>query len=200
MAGLFAFIVAFLGSAAFGVALVLFNPLQILFVNFIVQAPIGMALGFDSPTPGLMKRKPRPADENIITRPLGIRLVVVGIVIAVLAVAGYQSAYLLFGSTSAAQTMAMVIFSIVHIPMSLNLRYLKETVFQMETLSNPRLFYSFGWVLLALILVTELGLLQRIFGTTSLSPQQWSVCLLAVVIFLIVGEIFKFFLRMIDKD
>ncbi len=199
MAGLFAFILAFLGSAALGVTLVLFAPLQILFVNFLVQAPIGMALGFDSPTPGLMKRKPRPANESILTPFLTTRLVIVGVVIALLAVAAYRWSYLTYNSTVVAQTMAMVIFSIVHIPMALNLRYLKETVFQMETLSNPRLFYAFGWVLLSLLLTTELPLLQKIFGTTSLSPKQWGICLLAVVVFLLVGEITKVVLRWFDR-
>lgn len=43
MAGLFSFILSFLSAAAFGVTLVLFNPLQILFVNYFIQG--GLRLG-----------------------------------------------------------------------------------------------------------------------------------------------------------
>ncbi len=200
MAGLFAFILAFLGASAFGVTLTLFNPLQILFVNFLIQAPIGAALGFDSATPGLMKQKPRPADERIISTPLAIRLIIIGVITALLAVVSYQWAYLTSGSTVVAQSMAMVIFSIVHIPFSLNLRYLKDTVFRIETLSNPRLLYSFGWVILALAFVTETRLFQRIFDTQSLNLQQWSICLTAAFTFLFVGEIVKFILRKTVKN
>ncbi|MCP4367968.1 MAG: hypothetical protein GY797_07635, partial [Deltaproteobacteria bacterium] len=145
------------------------------------------------------KRKPRPADEKILSTPLTIRLVTVGIITALFSIAAYQWAKTTTGSAVIAQTMAMVIFSIVHIPFSLNLRYLKETVFQMETLSNHRLFYSFGWVLLALVLVTELPLLQKIFQTESLNPEQWSICLIAALLYLMVGEIVKVLLRFTDK-
>ena len=49
MAGLFSFILAFLAAAAFGVTLVLFNPLQILFVNYFIQGAIGINFVFDTP-------------------------------------------------------------------------------------------------------------------------------------------------------
>jgi Ca2+-transporting ATPase len=195
MAGLAAFILAFLGAAAFGITLQLFNPFQILFVNFIIQAPIGAALGYDSATPGLMKRKPRPADESIINVGLAIRLTVVGIVTALFAIAAYQWILNTGGSTIQAQTMAMIVFSIVHIPFSLNLRFPEDTVFRMETLANRYLLFAFGWVILALVFVTELGLFQRLFDTTTLTSDQWRVALIAAVVFLFVGEIFKFALR-----
>ncbi|MEA3334746.1 MAG: HAD-IC family P-type ATPase [Chloroflexota bacterium] len=172
MAGLFGFILAFLGSAALGITLVLFAPLQILFVNWFVQGVIGINLGFDSPTPGLMERPPRPADDNIIKRPTWIRLVIVGIIAAILSILAYQWAYVTTGSSIAAQTMAMVMFSIIHIPISLSLRYPKDTVFRAQTFSNKKLFLAYGWVLLALLLATEIPLLQRILDTQSLTPQM----------------------------
>jgi Ca2+-transporting ATPase len=199
MAALFGFILAFLGAAAFGVTLVLFAPLQILFVNFAVQMPIGASLGFDSPTPGLMKRKPRPADEKILTWPLAIRLVTVGLIAALFAIIAYDWTKDSTGSTAAAQTMAMVMFSILSIPISLSLRHPDDTVFREETFSNRQLWLAYGWILLVLVLVTEIPLLQKIFETESLTPQQWGICLIAVVFFLFVSEIIKLILRLIRK-
>jgi Ca2+-transporting ATPase len=199
MAALFGFILAFLGAAAFGVTLVLFAPLQILFVNFAVQMPIGASLGFDSPTPGLMKRKPRPADEKILTWPLAIRLVTVGLIAALFAIIAYDWTKDSTGSTAAAQTMAMVMFSILSIPISLSLRHPDDTVFREETFSNRQLWLAYGWILLVLILVTEIPLLQKIFETEPLTPQQWGICLIAVVFFLLVSEIIKLILRLIRK-
>jgi len=199
MAGLFGFILAFLGAAATGVTLVLFAPLQILFVNFIIQAPIGGALGLDSPTPGLMKRKPRPANERIIGRRLGIRLLVAGLIMALFAIGVYQWAKTNTGSTVIAQTMAMVMFSIISIPLALNLRHPQDTIFRMETLSNRHLLLVYGWIILALVLVTEIGLFQRIFDTSSLTLHQWSICIIAALLFLLVGETLKFIIRLIAK-
>jgi len=199
MAGLVGFILAFLGAAAAGLTLTLFAPLQILFVNWAVQAVIGINLGFDSPTPGLMKQKPRPADEKIIQRPTWIRLVIVGIIAAMLAILAYQWAYVTTGDRIVAQSMAMVMFSIVQIPISLSLRFPKQTVFRAETFSNKKLFLAYGWVLLALLLVTEIPLLQRILDTESLTPQMWGICLTAGVLLLLASEILKVVLRMFSN-
>ena len=95
--------------------------------------------------------------------------------------------------------MAMVMFSILSIPISLSLRHPDDTVFRAETFSNRQLWMAYGWIVLVLVLVTEIPLLQRIFETESLTPQQWGICLIAVVFFLFVSEILKFILRLIRK-
>ena len=45
-----------------------FTATQILWINFLVDAPLGVALGFDKETPGLMQRRPRPRNASILTR------------------------------------------------------------------------------------------------------------------------------------
>jgi Ca2+-transporting ATPase len=195
MAGLFGFILAFLAAAAFGVTLVLFGPLQILFVNYFVQGPIGASLGFDSPTPGLMKRKPRPADQKIFSNRMFVRLILVGAVAATFTIAAYQWVKSDGGSQTASETMAMVMFSLIHIPISLSLRHPYDTAFRAETFSNKYLLMAYGWVVLVLLLVTEIGILQNIFDTESLTRQQWGICLAAVLVFFFVSEIIKLILR-----
>ena len=44
-------------------------------------------------------------------------------------------------------------------------------------------------------LATELGFLQRLFGTTSLRAQEWLLCAGFAVFLILVDEVFKFFLR-----
>jgi Ca2+-transporting ATPase len=197
MAGLFSFILSFLAAAAFGVTLVLFNPLQILFVNYFIQGAIGINFVFDTPTEGLMKRKPRPANQRIMTWPLAIRLFIIGAITALFSVGAYQWTMTTTGDNAAAQSMAMVMFSIVHIPFSLSLRNPYQTVFRRETLSNRNLWFAYGWVILILILVTELGLLQGIFDTVALTRQQWGICFIVALLFLFVGEIVKLILRLV---
>jgi Ca2+-transporting ATPase len=199
MAGLFGFVLAFLASAAFVVALPLFAPLQILFVNYFIQGPIGASLGFDSPTPGLMERKPRPADQKIFSTAMFARLFIIGAVAALFTVLAYQWVKTTTDSALTAQTMAMVMFSMLHIPISISMRHPFDTAFRAETFSNKYLFMAYGWVLLVLVLVTEIGLLQRIFGTEPLTLQQWGVCVLAAAGFFFVSEIVKLILRLTVK-
>ena len=67
---LVAFVLTFLGASLLDLAAGQpFTPAQILWINFAVNAPFGVALGFDMETPGLMGRQPRPRGESILTTP-----------------------------------------------------------------------------------------------------------------------------------
>jgi hypothetical protein len=44
-----------------------FTAVQILWINFLITAPVGIALGLDKASPGLMKRMPRPRAASIMS-------------------------------------------------------------------------------------------------------------------------------------
>ena len=78
------FILLFVGAGIFTIA----NgtpllPLQILWINFAIDVLLALGLGFDAPTPGLMKRRPRSPDEPVIAPVLGVRLGIAGLLIAI---------------------------------------------------------------------------------------------------------------------
>ena len=50
-----------------------FTPTQILWINFLVNAPFGIALGFDQETPGLDGPPPRPRGDSILST-TGVKL------------------------------------------------------------------------------------------------------------------------------
>ena len=129
-----------------------------------------------------------------------LRLFIIGAVAALFTVLAYQWAKTDTGSALAAQTMAMVMFSMIHIPISISMRHPYDTAFRAETFSNKYLLMAYGWVLLVLVLVTEIGLLQRLFGTQSLTLQQWGVAVLTAVGFFFVSEIVKLLLRLVGKQ
>src|SRR4029453_8414282 len=82
MGALVGFIVTFLGASIFNiVGGVPFVPLQTLYVNFTTQVLESIGLGYGRPAEGLMKRKPRPSDEQILPRPLLLWVAIAGIVI-----------------------------------------------------------------------------------------------------------------------
>ena len=59
------------------------TPLQVLWINFAIQVLLAIGLGFDSPTPGIMQRKPRRSDAPIMPTPLAIRLGLGGLIAAI---------------------------------------------------------------------------------------------------------------------
>ena len=65
---LVAFVLTFLGATLLNIAAgEPFSPAQVLYIHFFVGAPFGIALGLDQATAGLMRRRPRPSTEPIVT-------------------------------------------------------------------------------------------------------------------------------------
>ena len=80
---LVAYIITFLGASILNIAAGQpFSPVQILYINFFVNAPLGVWLGMDKEAPGLMNLKPRSRDESIMTRGLMTTAGLVGLFMA----------------------------------------------------------------------------------------------------------------------
>src|SRR6478672_10846130 len=60
--------------------IVTFVPLQTLYVNFTTQVLQSIGLGYGRPAEGLMQRKPRASDEEILPRPLLVWVAIAGLV------------------------------------------------------------------------------------------------------------------------
>jgi Ca2+-transporting ATPase len=194
------FILTFVGAGVFTIADgVPLLPLQILWINFAIDVLLAVGLGFDAATPGLMQRRPRSPDQPVIPRALGLRLGLAGLLIAVatlLVVSWAEDRYAL----AVATTMGLTTTSLLHIAAALEWRDPDRSVFNRATIANGR----FNLLMLAAIaltfLVTTVPGLQRIFDTAELSGDQWRVCLLAVLGYLVLTEVGKFAFRHLDHE
>ena len=64
-ASLVSFVTLFVGATVLDLASgAPLNPIQILYVNFVVTAIVAIALGFDVSPPDLMRRAPRDPDQD----------------------------------------------------------------------------------------------------------------------------------------
>ncbi len=91
MSTLVAYIAIFIGAGIIGIASgTPLNPLQILWLNMVVDIPLAIALGFDQPARGLMSRPPRPIGAPVLSRNNWIRLCIQGAVMTVGALVAYQ--------------------------------------------------------------------------------------------------------------
>jgi Ca2+-transporting ATPase len=189
------FILLFVGAGIFDVAGGFpLTPLQILWINFAVDVLLAIGLGFDAPSPGLMRRAPRDAAAPIVDRGLGIRLAVASVVMAGLAlgvVAWGDHKYEL----AVATTMGLTTLSLMHIVAALEARELTGTIFSRYTIANRRFVQLLGAALVLTFLVTALSPLQRIFDTVALTSSQWGICLLGPIVYLAFAELAKVFDR-----
>lgn len=194
MEQLVAFIASYLLAALFVVlGGTPFKPLVILFLNFLITVPVAIALGFDKPAPDLMEKKPRPLKQPILSPSQWIRIAFIGILTAI-ATVYLETTYETAGASTAA-TIGFVAFSLLSIVMGLSARSETATAFNRDIFHDRNQLYLYGLALLVTILATELRLLQRILGLTSLNNNQWLICIIVAIALLLVDEVIKVFLR-----
>jgi Ca2+-transporting ATPase len=196
MGMLCAFILSYLGAALFSIlGGVPFSALVVLFINFLIQVPIAIALGFDKPSPGLMDRKPRPLSQPVLSRAQWVRLVFMGLLVAIGTLA-VEYIYNTPDSQAVAASMGMVVFALFNIAFGLSARSETGTAFVRETVGDRRQLQLYGLALLLTVLATELSFLQNILGTVSiLGDYRWLLCIALAFALLLVDEVVKFFMR-----
>ncbi len=194
MGMLAAFIISYLGATIFGIlGGVPFATMTVLWINFLVQVPIAMALGFDKASPGLMERKPRPLSQPVLSGAQWVRLVFTGLLIAIgtlVIEAVYQR-----GDMAVAATMGFVVFSLFNITLGLSARSETGTVFNRDNVSDRRQLQLYGLALLFVLLPVEFGIGSRMLETAPISGSQWLVCIVFAVAMLLIDEMIKFFMR-----
>jgi Ca2+-transporting ATPase len=195
MTALVAFIVSYLGAAIFSIAGgIPFSPAGVLYINFLIQVPIAVALGFDKPLPNVMAQAPRGMYDPVLSRAQWTRIIVMGTLIAVttLAILKYADSEL---GRATATTMAITVFGLLEMAVGLGARSEFGTVFDRDVVGGRRQLMLFGVSFLMIVLASELGVFQRILDTVPLTGGQWLVCLAAAVGLVVVDELIKWALR-----
>ena len=125
---LVAFVLTFLGATLLNLAAGQpFTPSQILWVNFLVNAPFGVALGFDQETPGLMNRFPRPRGESILTRGVMVTCGLGGAFVAIANLALIAIGKNHYGSVATGRSIALVAFTLMLVVAAFEARSETET-------------------------------------------------------------------------
>ena len=193
---LVAFVLTFLGATLFDLAAGQpFTPVQILWINFLVNAPFGVALGFDQETPGLMDRHPRPRGESILTRGVIITCGLVGLFIAVANLALIATGKNHYGSVKTGQSMGLVAFSLMLVVAAFEARNEKETVFEAGIFNSSKMNVIAAAEIAGAFLITQANFLNRLLGTTQLTGAQWGFAFLAAVVLLLGWEAGKLIAR-----
>ena len=195
MSTLIAYIAIFIGAGILDIAGgIPLDPLQIIWLNFVIDVPIAIALGFDEPTGGLMRRSPRPVGAPVLSAANWVRLCVQGAVMTVGTLIAYQIGEVNF-DVAIASTMLLSTLSLYHLAAGLLARDQVHTIFRRDFVPGATQLRRYGVALAAMILVTEIGFLQRIFSMVDLTLAQWGICLGIALSLVIVEELIKVFLR-----
>ncbi|MFL5950885.1 MAG: cation-translocating P-type ATPase [Gaiellaceae bacterium] len=195
MAALMGFIVTFLGASVFNIVSgVPFVPLQTLWINFTTQVFQAIGLGYGTPSGGLMKRKPRPENEPILSRSLLVYLALAGLVMG-----GTTLGIIWWAddahNTAVARTMGMTTFAIANVFLSFTVKDELKSFFSVDTFADRRLLKATALSSVAILFGTSLGIFNRILGTVGLTGKQWIACILGGFTVVLASELRKFLLR-----
>jgi Ca2+-transporting ATPase len=195
MSTLVAYIAVFIGAGLLNIASgTPLTPLQVLWLNMVIDIPIAVALGFDQPTAGLMRRAPRPVAAPVLTTRNWVRLSVQGLLMTVGALVAYQ-----IGNANrspvVAATMLLTTLSLFHLAAGLLARDQSGTIFDRAALPGATQARRYAIALLAMIAATTIGVLQEILDTASLAFSEWMICVGLAASLVVVEELIKLVLR-----
>ncbi|MFJ3960954.1 cation-translocating P-type ATPase [Streptomyces sp. NPDC090036] len=190
------FVLTFLGATVFNIAAgEPFTPPQVLWIHFVVNASFGFALGFDRESAGLMRRRPRPRGESVLTRPVLVTVGLGGLAITILLLGLITLGETHFGDIETGRSIAFTAFSLCLIVAAFECRSETESVLTTSTFDSKQM----NWVALAqfvlAVLVTQMDGFSRVLGTTEIDARQFGWALLAAVALLLVWELGKLVAR-----
>ncbi len=169
-----------------------FTPLQVLWVNLIMDGPPAMALGADPPAPDVMRRPPRDPEARILDRQRITTLLVLG---------GWMAAVTLvvFAATRGGgddTTTAFTTFVLFQVVNAVNVRNGWDSVFSRRTLTNPALWIALGSVTALQVAVVQFGPLNDFFGTEPLALANWGVAVGGALSLLVISEVARLIHRL----
>lgn len=148
-------------------------PVQILWINMTTAGFLGLMLAFEPKEQGIMLRSPREPDASIISRPLGIRISLVSILLL-------ASAFILFnleikqGATiEQARTVAVNTFVVIELFYLFNCRSLTASVFRLGLFTNLWVIGGVTVMLVIQLIYTYAPFMHYLFKSAPISLVSW---------------------------
>ena len=152
-----------------------FTAVQILWINFLITAPVGIALGLDKATPGLMQRQPRPRSASIMSpaviTTVGLAGLFMSVAINLLIVFGENE----YDSTAIGSTMGLVAFSLMLVIAAFESRDEKMSILRQETFDNRTVNITAVVEVALAILIAKGVFLPSLLSTADLTGEQWLI-------------------------
>jgi len=148
-------------------------PIQLLWINMVTAAILGVALSLEPKEPGIMQRKPRNPQAPILSGTLLWRIVLVSVIILAGAFGLFEYELSRGASLAEARTVAVNVVIFVGIFYLFNARSLTRSAFQLGFFSNP--WAVGGAILMVLIqlLFTYAPFMNTLFSSTPISLTLW---------------------------
>jgi len=169
-------------------------PLQILWINIIMDGPPALALGLEPGRPDAMTKKPRKKDAPFVSRPFLTNIVSSGLLMFVmtLAIFAYYGASREQAVAAKAGTMAFTAFIVLQLVNAFNCRSVKMCAWH-NILGNKWLLLAAFASLCLHVAIIYTPMLQSMFSVVPLAAEDWAVVVAAGALILAKEELTKRF-------
>ena len=172
------------------------TPVQILWINMVTAVTLALTLAFEPPEKNVMQRKPRMADEPLLSRLLIWRIIFVSLIL----VGGTFGLFIWYQDAGASlelsRTVAvntLVMFEIFYL---FNSRFFTDSALTLRGMSgNITIYYAIGILLAVQMAFTYMPVFQSLFATTALGLVDWAIIVAVAATVFILVEIEKTLLR-----
>jgi Ca2+-transporting ATPase len=163
--------------------------MQLLWINLVTDSLPAIALGMEDVEPDIMDKKPKPKNEGIFANGLGIRVVLQGIMFAVLTLIGFKIGENVTGELAGGQTMAFLILAVSQIAQSFNMRS-ERSLFKIGMFTNSKLNLA-ALISVSLMVLVIFTPVSTAFGLMYLPASTYFIGLGLSLVPIIVTELSK---------
>ncbi|MBE6678917.1 MAG: calcium-translocating P-type ATPase, PMCA-type [Ruminococcaceae bacterium] len=181
------------------------KPVHLLWINLVTDCFPALALGMEKAEPGIMKRKPRKANEGVFAGGMGFDVAYQGIMVSALTLISYFIGAFIGADHGAinpadhGMTMAFLTMSMAEIFHSFNMRSQRGSIFTLGSFNKVLGIAALG-SLVATTLVCEVPFLANAFGFTQIDLTEYLIALGLSALTIPIVEIVKFVQRRLAKN
>jgi|AGTN01.2.fsa_nt_gi ATPase, P-type (transporting), HAD superfamily, subfamily IC/ATPase, P-type (transporting), HAD superfamily, subfamily IC len=173
-------------------------PVQILWINLVTDTLPALAIGMEPAPKGIMRQKPRNANESFFAGGMAVGLGLYGAVMSALTLGIYFLSLAWYNDPEVSATMAFLTLGLVQLFHAFNIRAGGHTVFT-GFWRNKWMHGAFALSALLQVIVVVAPSVASFFRAVPLNAQQWLAVLAASVAVVPAAEAGKAAKRMIKK-
>lgn len=167
-------------------------PVQLLWINLVTDGLPALALALEPPEPGIMRRKPRPPGESILSWHLGVRILFQGVLVGGASLVAFAITYDNNPENlSRARTMAFCVLVYSQLLWALAARSQNLTLFQLGLFTNPHLLGAIGVSALLQLSVVTMPFARPVFESVQHFVGEWLLLMGLALMPLVVLELSK---------
>jgi Ca2+-transporting ATPase len=170
-------------------------PIQILWINMVTAAVLGVALSLEPKEPDIMRRKPRDPKAPILSDILLWRILLVSLIILAGAFGLFEYELARGASVAEARTVAVNVVIFVEMLYLFNARSQTRSPFQLGFFSNPWAVGSAFLMALIQLLYTYAPFMNTLFGSAPVPLVLWLDVLAVSLVAYVLVEVEKWLRR-----